>query len=318
MGKCNVYMKSFCSHLKLLVFGLILSVSGCYNIDHSKDPKGYVRHCIRLMDKCGLYSNTDVWESTRDSVLRVSKQVSSYDEAHAMIKSVIRIAGGKHSFLEPPLKDTSAYVESVPAVDCLECNILHIKLPAHFGVKVSDSAYVHIVIDALRKHKGNAQGVIIDLRGNHGGNMYPMVAAVSPLIKDSIILRFQSGGRHIKVMPISLDYVLKSQKIAVDDIFRMPDSIPIAILTDEMTASSGEATLLAFRGMDNVRTFGTPTAGYASANASYALSDGYTLVLTVGKEIARTGEVFCDNPIEPDMFTEKPLEDALVWIKSTI
>lgn len=269
------------------------------------------------MDKCGLYSNTDVWELTRDSVLRVSKHVNSYDEAHAIVNSVICIAGGKHSFLKPPLKDTTAYIETVPVVDYLDSNILYISLPAHAGVLVSDSVYVNIVIDALREHEGDAKGVIIDLRGNHGGNMYPMIAAVSPLIKDGIILRFQSGGRHVKVMPVALDFVLKSQIIACDYNFRMPERIPTAILTDEMTASSGEATLLAFRGMDNVRTFGTPTAGYASANASYALSDGYTLVLTVGKEIARTGEVFCDDPIEPDMFTEKPLEDALIWIKST-
>lgn len=312
-------MKPHCPHLiKLIAFILTLTVSGCYSIDHSKDPQGYVRHCIRLMNRCGLYSNTDVWELTRDSVLRVSRHVNSYDEAHAIIKSVINIAGGKHSFLKPPLKDTSAYVETVPKVDFLESNLLYINLPAHAGVIVSDSVYVNIVINALKIHKEDAQGVIIDLRGNHGGNMYPMIAAVSPLIKDGTILRFQSGGRHIKVMPVSLDFVMRSQKIAVDDIFRMPERIPIAILIDGMTASSGEATLLAFRGMDNVQTFGTPTAGYASANASYVLSDGYTLALTVGKEIARTGEVFCDDPIEPDMLTEKPLEDAVIWIKNII
>lgn len=309
-------MKPYRHCLKLLAFILTLMVSGCYSIDHSKDPQGYVRHSIRLMDKCGLYSSTDVWELTRDSVLRVSKHVTSYEEAHDIIKSVISIAGGKHSFLKPPLKDTSAYVETAPVVDYLESDILYINLPAHAGIIVSDSAYVNIVIDALKIHKEDAKGVIIDLKGNHGGNMYPMIAAVSPLIKDGIILKFQSGGRHIKVMPVSLDFVLKSQKMADDDIFRMSERIPIAILIDGMTASSGEATLLAFRGMDNVCTFGAPTAGYASANASYILSDGYTLALTMGKEIARTGEVFCDDPIEPDVLTEKPLEDAVIWINS--
>lgn len=149
-------MKAFFSHLKLLVFGLILLVSGCYSIDHSKDPQGYVRHCVRLMDRCGLYSNTDEWESTKDSVLRVSKQVNSYDEAHAIIRSVISIAGGKHSFLKPPMKDTSAYIETVPVVDYLESNILYINLPAHSGVIVSDSTYVNTVINALRKHEEDA------------------------------------------------------------------------------------------------------------------------------------------------------------------
>ena len=29
---------------------------------------------------------------------------------------------------------------------------------------------------------------------------------------------------------------------------------------------------------------------------------------------ARTGEVFCDDPINPDVVTETPLGDALEWI----
>lgn len=37
-------------------------------------------------------------------------------------------------------------------------------------------------------------------------------------------------------------------------------------------------------------------------------------MLTTGCDVARTGEVFCDDPIEPDVLTEKPLEDALEWI----
>ena len=44
------------------------------------------------------------------------------------------------------------------------------------------------------------------------------------------------------------------------------------------------------------------------------LSDGYTLVLTIGQDVARTGEVFCDDPIAPDVETETPLEDAVNWI----
>jgi C-terminal processing protease CtpA/Prc len=84
-----------------------------------------------------------------------------------------------------------------------------------------------------------------------------------------------------------------------------------------MTASSGEATLLCFRGLDNTRTFGSPTAGFASANQAFPLKNGYSLVLTTGCDVARTGEVFCDDPIAPDVETETPLEDAISWIHST-
>jgi C-terminal processing protease CtpA/Prc len=66
----------------------------------------------------------------------------------------------------------------------------------------------------------------------------------------------------------------------------------------------------------NARSFGGPTAGYASANTPYRMPDGSQLVLTIGCDMARTGELFCDDPIAPDVLTEQPLEEALVWISS--
>ena len=91
---------------------------------------------------------------------------------------------------------------------------------------------------------------------------------------------------------------------------------PVAILTNEWTGSSGEAVLLCFRGLDGVRVFGVPTAGYASANQPFPLPDGSNLVLTTGCDVARTGEAFCDDPIVPDVTTQTPMEDALAWLRS--
>ena len=99
--------------------------------------------------------------------------------------------------------------------------------------------------------------------------------------------------------------------------FKMRDKLPVAILTDEWTASSGEAVLLAFRGMRNVRTFGSPTAGYASVNTVYSLYDGAQLWLTVAADVApRTGEVFCEDPVSPDVPTDEPEKEAAAWIEA--
>lgn len=65
-------------------------------------------------------------------------------------------------------------------------------------------------------------------------------------------------------------------------------------------ASSAEAILLTFRGLDNVRTFGEPTAGYASANVVLDYPDGRSLMLTTAKDKACTGEEFVEDPIAPD------------------
>ena len=92
--------------------------------------------------------------------------------------------------------------------------------------------------------------------------------------------------------------------------------VPVALLTDGRTASSGEAVLICFRGLDRTRTFGAPTAGYASANQPFPMPDGSKLVLTTGCDMARTGEEFCDDPIDPDVLTDTPLEAALDWLNN--
>lgn len=38
------------------------------------------------------------------------------------------------------------------------------------------------------------------------------------------------------------------------------------------------------------------------------------VVLTTGCDVSRTGEVFCNDSINPDVYLETPLEDALAWI----
>ena len=70
-----------------------------------------------------------------------------------------------------------------------------------------------------------------------------------------------------------------------------------------------------FRGLEKARTFGAPTAGYASANSPFPMPDGSQLVLTISCDMARTGEIFCDDPIEPDVPTDHPLEEALTWLQ---
>ena len=113
-------------------------------------------------------------------------------------------------------------------------------------------------------------------------------------------------------MPVTKESVLRNVGLSA----RPALDCPVALLTDEWTASSGEAVLLCFRGLEKARTFGAPTAGYASANAPYPMPDGSQLVLTTGCDMARTGEIFCDDPIAPDVTTDQPLEEATKWMKS--
>jgi len=297
----------------ILLLLTLLTVSSCGLPDFlQRTPEGYVRHCVYLLDRDGLYADTPEWKAKKKEILAEAKSITTLDEAHDLVQAAAKVAGGKHSFLIPPVTDTTAYQEFPPEVQPLEGNILLVKLPAHTGVKISDSLYVHTVLDFLLEHL-DATGVIVDLRDNTGGNMGPMITAVSPLLPDGIVLKFKSRKRTI---PIGLSNLANTYNVFPEKLGKVPSSTPIAILTNDWTGSSGEATLLCFRGLDNARTFGSPSAGYASGNVTHTLSDGYLFAITRSCDVARTGEIFCEDPIDPDVRTETPLEDAIGWIHS--
>ena len=293
---------------------LVLFVSSCGMSDgNQKTPEGFVRYCVKQLDRKALYADSPEWKAMKDSIIAETKTMTTMDQAHNAVIKAAAVAGGKHSTLLPPVKDTTTYVEIAPEVMLLEGNILHIILPAHSGVKVSDSLYIHSVLGFLQEHI-DAQGVILDLRGNSGGNMYPMIAAVSPLLPNGVVINFKSRNR---TTPIMLDFVMSQYGLSSGSVKKFLSNTPIAILTDDWTGSSGEATLLCFRGLSNVRTFGIPTAGYASANYTVPLASGYKLLITMSCDMARTGEIFCEDPIQPDVNTQFPFEEAIKWINSS-
>jgi len=304
-SKAFVFVSSFC---------LSLVLTGCTFLSNPKSPQGYVRHCIRIMEKNGLYAKGEEWDAAKAIALGQAKGITTLDEAHDIINEALHVCGGKHSTLRPPYKGAQKdYPEEAPEATFRDDSILYLRLPEHLGVSVSDSLYKYTLYNAICRHS-DAKGYIIDLRGNTGGNMYPMLAALSPLIPDGACISFQQRQQTV---PISIEYIRKSESLPLaGEQERALQKRPVALLTDSLTASSGEATLLAFRGLGNARTFGCPTAGYASANVPYTLPDGYTLVLTTSRDVARTGEVFCDDPIRPDVETDTPLASALVWIRS--
>ena len=295
-------------HLIWIVVAMMMAAS-CGMLEKQDTPRGYVKHCIGILDKEALYANTPQWRAKKKAVL--AQKISTMEEAHALVSEAAGVAGGKHTFLREPVKDTVSYPEMEPETKVLKGGILYVKLPAHSGVKVSNAHYMLTVLEFLKDNL-EPKGVVVDLRGNTGGNMYPMIAAISPLIPDGVVLRFKGRKR---TTPIWLEAVIQSERVPSKFIFKK-ERLPIAVLTDGETASSGEATLLCFRGLDNVRTFGAPTAGYASANQSHILKDGYLLAVTISGDMARTGEVFCDDPIVPDVRTAEPLKDAMNWILS--
>lgn len=288
---------------------------GLYLVPPSAERYG--KDALATIGKNGIYSGSDEWKSTYEECLKMIENAESYEDTYPAIKKALSICGGKHSILMTKSESQStsdSYDEVLPTVS-LNGDIAVIKLPDFLGTAEAGRKYAKVAEDFIHENRDKINGVVLDLRGNTGGDMGPMATAVSSLLPDGELMYYHYRSYDV---PVTLkDGVISNAGTGGKSLY--PDEklkVPVAILTDGMTASSGEALTLCFRGLENVKTFGAPTAGYTSVNMLYSLYDGAQMYLTVAFDKARTGEIFKETSIEPDVATDSPLEAALEWLRS--
>lgn len=288
---------------------------GLYLVPPSAERYG--KDALATIGKNGIYSGIDEWKSTYEECLEMIENAESYEDTYPAIKKALSVCGGKHSMLMTKSESQStsdSYDEVLPTVS-LNGDIAVIKLPDFLGTAEAGRKYAKVAEDFIHENRDKIKGVVLDLRGNTGGDMGPMATAVSSLLPDGELMYYHYRSYDV---PVTLkDGVISNAGTGGKSLY--PDEklkVPVAILTDDMTASSGEALTLCFRGLENVKTFGAPTAGYTSVNMLYSLYDGAQLYLTVAFDKARTGEIFKETSIEPDVATDSPLEAALEWLRS--
>ena len=177
-------------------------------------------------------------------------------------------------------------------------------------------------------------GWIVDLRGNVGGNMWPMLAGIGPLLGEGDDLGefFDSDGHSVWRYRDGVAAEVSNGKTdAYPRIegkpYRLSGTPAVAVLIDRSTGSSGEALAIAFRGRPHTRFFGEHTQGASTVNETFALSDGASMWLTIGVQADRTGKMYPDG-LAPDQsfpsenqvrpLAEDPVvQAALDWLSHT-
>ena len=288
---------------------------GFYLVPPSAETYG--KNALSTIDKNGIFAGNDEWKSTYNECLKMIENAKSYDNTYDAIRKALSVGGGKHSMLMTKSESqdtTESYDEVLPTVS-LDGDIAIIKLPDFLGTAEAGQKYAKVAEDFIHENRDKIKGVVLDPRGNTGGDMGPMATAVSSLLPDGELVYYHYRSYDV---PVTLkNGVVSNAGTGGKSLYPEEKlNVPVAILTDDMTASSGEALTLCFRGLENTRTFGAPTAGYTSVNMLYNMYDGAQMYLTVAFDKARTGEIFKETPIEPDVATDSPLEAALEWLRS--
>lgn len=183
---------------------------------------------------------------------------------------------------------------------------------------------LHAQVGALASKR--PRGWIVDLRLNGGGNLYPMLVGLAPLLGDGVV-----GGTADADRTIVQRWVLRAGALLWRDAsgdrefasLGRPQrgseaTKPVAVLLGPLTRSSGQALALAFRGRARTVLMGEPTArGYATVTAPVDVGEGLLLTLTVGGMTGRADRG-CDGVVLPDTLVsgrddfDDPLQDATV------
>jgi C-terminal processing protease CtpA/Prc len=204
----------------------------------------------------------------------------------------------------------------------------YLDLPGIVGSDEMLSAYTATLHDLIRDLDHiPLHGVVVDLRRDTGGNMFPMLTGLGPILGEgelgafvdlageTMFWRYRDGQLYIgdwAGVKHDHPYLLKQSHA------------PVAVLTSRLTASSGELVLLAFRGRPHTRTFGEETYGIPTANQGMQLRDGAMIHLTMALGADRTGRTY-DGPVVPDEYVETDwrrlgterdpvLAEAVAWI----
>jgi hypothetical protein len=167
------------------------------------------------------------------------------------------------------------------------------------------AADVRRILTGLAAQK--PQAWVVDMRGNTGGNMWPMLAGIGPILGEGIVGSFSTADGNIPWFyqdgksGTRNTAGLETVSLNLQDApLRLTDPAPVAVLVDSSTANSAEAVAIAFHGRAQTRFFGQQTAGKSTAVQPFQLSDGAEIYLTTAVDADRNGKVFPDG-LTPDV-----------------
>jgi len=213
------------------------------------------------------------------------------------------------------LPDEIAYI-SVPGVNAYGKSDINAMAEA-----IYDSTYSI----SLKKVKG----VIIDLRLNGGGNIYPMLSGLGSFLGENIVgYETDLQDSIVRTWEIkNSNFIIggyKSTELLKPNITNL-NSIPVVVLIGPVTRSAGSMTAIAFKQRKNTVFIGEPTAkGYTTSNGYFQFAPNLTLNFATHFVADRKMNIY-KYSVDPDILIyrgdnfENLLEDAkikaaLAWL----
>jgi C-terminal processing protease CtpA/Prc len=161
------------------------------------------------------------------------------------------------------------------------------------------------------------------MRNSRGGNMWPFLAAMGPVIGEGTLGFFIDAHKKATPWGYAAGRAWLDTEGATPATIEMPHKLAtsnprVALLTDIGVASSGEAIAIAFRGRPNTRSFGTATCGLSTAVNQLPLKQGGRIGVVTSVMADRTKTPY-GKTVDPDEVVKDPaavVPRALAWLRT--
>lgn len=336
---------------RLLLSALVcVALTACGDTSAPAEPEyalgpaaeAYLIKALDIMERHSIKRHEIEWVAFRQETLEDGGDAQTPEETYEALRAALLRLGDNHSdFVPPPSQPpagasaptgSGAPSRAEPSAVTLVPGMGYVDVPAFSGGGSAGDRHAttyHRLIEEVDGTQATCRW-IVDLRGNTGGNMWPMLAGVGPILGDGIVGYFIDPDRVVLAWfyrggDASLtEAVLASAEMP----YRLREPlVHVAVLTDSLTASAAEAVAIAFKGRPDTRSFGQPTFGVSTANSAFRLSDGALMILTISTMVDRDGtrygqEVVPDELITGtktgDPATDDVLRAAFEWIGTQV
>lgn len=298
----------------------------------SKEVEKYISEVTEIVKEKSIYRDSINWKQIDSDLKSLSRGVKSVEDSRFLIDFILmklRKAGDNHSFLREKTTVQKYASKNInpdrPYSKIVGKEIGYIYIPGFSSTNDTASLnFSNSVQHMIKKidSENKVKGWIVDLRGNTGGNMWPMLAGLGPLIGKGSIGYFVNSSKYIPWMNAQEKLSKINSPAAASKIqYSLKDTnTRIAVLIGPKTSSSGEMTAIAFIGKNNTKLIGKPSGGFTTANGSFKLSNGSMLLLATSycadrNKIKYLGKINPDIVVPSSTSTsDEDLTAAEKWI----
>jgi carboxyl-terminal processing protease len=287
----------------------------------SPEARKYLEEVVSLLQSKSVNKNKIDWKVFKEDVFQHAKNSQAVKDTYPAVAYAVKKLEDNHSYFSYATEKSEIGKEKpLPVLknEMVPSNIGYVRVAFCIGDETQTENYIASISGSIsQQNNDKIKGWIVDLRDNFGGNMWPMMAALGPILDTGIQGYFLDADGNFVKWHYERGKAYSGTTVLAENNNFSPayGKNRIALLINNKTASSGEAMAVLFKGYDSAKLFGQPTFGVSTGCESFTLSDGSRINLATSIFVDRQRKKY-GTAVMPDVSCDdaETLSKAIAWL----